>query len=245
MELRRADGPGAERLEKFVLHPCAALRMFAHVCHQTFAIIEFLPLQPAARHNIFGPNPSDEGSESHHGGHSGAKRRSRRGDGPATGAVRRPGLGIGGLGRAGECGMVCKPDWNRHGKAAPFRRNDELLNLLPKGLIAFPGSGITDNLVDKAVKLGIPVMRAAAVMPSMPGAPLLRWTRASAFLRLPGSTTASMDGLRPSAGLSGSAHATRTSVPRSPVLRASPFASGSKASSNWIFCRLVRMSVPS
>ena len=57
--------------------------------------------------------------------------------------------------------VVCKPDWDRHGRAAPFRRNDELLNLLPKGLIAFPGSGITDNLVDKAVKLGIPVLRAA------------------------------------------------------------------------------------
>ena len=58
--------------------------------------------------------------------------------------------------------VVCKPDWNAHGRAAPFRRNDELLNLLPKGLIAFPGSGITDNLVDKAVALGIPVQRCAA-----------------------------------------------------------------------------------
>ena len=58
--------------------------------------------------------------------------------------------------------IVCKPDWNRHGRAAPFRRNDELLNLLPKGVIAFPGSGITDNLIDKAESLGIPVMRAAA-----------------------------------------------------------------------------------
>ena len=57
--------------------------------------------------------------------------------------------------------IVCKPDWNRHGRAAPFRRNDELLNLLPKGVIAFPGSGITENLVDKARQLGIPVMRAA------------------------------------------------------------------------------------
>ena len=56
--------------------------------------------------------------------------------------------------------VVCKPDWNAHGRAAPFRRNDELLNLLPKGVLAFPGSGITDNLVDKAMKLGIPVMRA-------------------------------------------------------------------------------------
>ena len=58
--------------------------------------------------------------------------------------------------------VVCKPDWDRHGRAAPFRRNDELLNLLPKGVIAFPGSGITDNLVDKARQLGIPVQRVAA-----------------------------------------------------------------------------------
>ena len=58
--------------------------------------------------------------------------------------------------------IVCKPDWNRHGRAAPFRRNDELLNLLPKGVIAFPGNGITENLVDKARQLGIPVCRVAA-----------------------------------------------------------------------------------
>ncbi len=58
--------------------------------------------------------------------------------------------------------VVCKPDWNRHGRAAPFRRNDELLNLLPKGIIAFPGSGITDNLIDKATSLGIPVQKVAA-----------------------------------------------------------------------------------
>ena len=58
--------------------------------------------------------------------------------------------------------VVCKPDWNARGRAAPFRRNDELLNLLPKGVIAFPGSGITENLVDKARQLGIPVQRIAA-----------------------------------------------------------------------------------
>ncbi len=58
--------------------------------------------------------------------------------------------------------IVCKPDWQRHGRAAPFRRNDELLDLLPKGVIAFAGNGITDNLVDKARQLGIPVMKAAA-----------------------------------------------------------------------------------
>ena len=58
--------------------------------------------------------------------------------------------------------IVCKPEWDKHGRAAPFRRNDDLLNLLPKGVIAFPGSGITDNLVDKAKRLGIPVSRVAA-----------------------------------------------------------------------------------
>ena len=58
--------------------------------------------------------------------------------------------------------IVCRPDWNAHGRAAPFRRNDELLNLLPKGVIAFPGTGITGNLVDKARQLGIPVHTVAA-----------------------------------------------------------------------------------
>ena len=58
--------------------------------------------------------------------------------------------------------VVCRPDWTTHGKAAPFRRNDELLNLLPKGVIAFPGSGITGNLVDKARRLGIPVHHVGA-----------------------------------------------------------------------------------
>ena len=55
--------------------------------------------------------------------------------------------------------VVCKPDWNAHGRSAPFRRNDQLLSLLPKGVIGFPGSGISENLLDKAVQLGIPVQR--------------------------------------------------------------------------------------
>ena len=58
--------------------------------------------------------------------------------------------------------VVCKSDWGRDGKAAPFRRNDVLLNFLPKGLVAFPGSSITNNLVDKARKIGITVLLAAA-----------------------------------------------------------------------------------
>jgi hypothetical protein len=55
--------------------------------------------------------------------------------------------------------MVFKPDWTRHRKAAPFKRNDQMLEALPAGVIAFPGSGISANLADKARKLGIPVRR--------------------------------------------------------------------------------------
>jgi len=53
--------------------------------------------------------------------------------------------------------IVFKPDWARHAKAAPFKRNDQLLKALPIGVIVFPGSGVTDNLADKARKLSIPL----------------------------------------------------------------------------------------
>ena len=53
--------------------------------------------------------------------------------------------------------IVFKPDWARHAKAAPFKRNDQLLECLPIGIVVFPGSGVTDNLADKARKLGIPL----------------------------------------------------------------------------------------
>jgi hypothetical protein len=55
--------------------------------------------------------------------------------------------------------IAFKPDWTRHAKAAPFKRNDALLAALPIGVIVFPGTGIQDNLADKARKLGIPVWR--------------------------------------------------------------------------------------
>ena len=55
--------------------------------------------------------------------------------------------------------IVFKPNWARHGKAAPFKRNDQILDVLPIGVIVFPGSGISANLADKAKKLGIPVWK--------------------------------------------------------------------------------------
>jgi hypothetical protein len=54
--------------------------------------------------------------------------------------------------------VAFKPDFTRHRNAAPFKRNDQLLDVLPIGVVIFPGSGISDNLADKARKLGIPLL---------------------------------------------------------------------------------------
>ena len=53
--------------------------------------------------------------------------------------------------------IAFKPDWSKHAKAAPFKRNDAMLAVLPIGVMIFPGTGIQRNLSDKARKLGIPV----------------------------------------------------------------------------------------
>ena len=58
--------------------------------------------------------------------------------------------------------IAFKPDWTKHAKAAPFKRNDQMLATLPIGVIVFPGTGIQDNLADKARKMGIPVIRIGA-----------------------------------------------------------------------------------
>lgn len=55
--------------------------------------------------------------------------------------------------------IAFKPDWTKHGKAAPFKRNDAMLDVLPVGVLVFPGTGIQENLGDKARKFGIPVMK--------------------------------------------------------------------------------------
>lgn len=55
--------------------------------------------------------------------------------------------------------IAFKPDWTKHRKAAPFRRNDVMLDVMPIGVIVFPGTGIQENLADKAKKLGIPVLQ--------------------------------------------------------------------------------------
>jgi hypothetical protein len=56
-----------------------------------------------------------------------------------------------------------EPQWGKYSNAAaPFKRNDAALTLMPKGVVIFAGGGIQDNLADKARMLGIPVWRARA-----------------------------------------------------------------------------------
>ena len=56
--------------------------------------------------------------------------------------------------------IIYRPDWNKHGKKrAGFVRNDDMIAAQPIGAIIFPGSGITENLADKAKAKGITVKR--------------------------------------------------------------------------------------
>ena len=55
--------------------------------------------------------------------------------------------------------VAFKPDWTRHAKAVPFKCNDAMLDVLPVGVLVFPGNGIQENLADKAEKLGIRAMK--------------------------------------------------------------------------------------
>ncbi len=56
--------------------------------------------------------------------------------------------------------IAFKPDWTKNGKAAPFRRNDQMLDVLPIGVIVMAGgTGIQENLADKARAKGIRVHR--------------------------------------------------------------------------------------
>lgn len=53
------------------------------------------------------------------------------------------------------------PRWSAHGKAAPFRANDDMLDdkLAPVGVVLFGGNGVALNLGQKAEDKGITVMR--------------------------------------------------------------------------------------
>lgn len=53
--------------------------------------------------------------------------------------------------------IVYKPDFQKHNKAAPFRRNDAMIEAKPEHVVIFPGGGITKNLAQKAAKSKIKV----------------------------------------------------------------------------------------
>lgn len=54
--------------------------------------------------------------------------------------------------------IAFEPEWTRHNRAAPFKRNDRMLESAPLEVIVFPGNGITDNLADKAKEQGIRIV---------------------------------------------------------------------------------------
>jgi len=51
-----------------------------------------------------------------------------------------------------------KPDWNKFGKAAGYRRNEEMVRqTAPKAVIAFPGDASTKHCIETATKQGVRV----------------------------------------------------------------------------------------
>ena len=61
--------------------------------------------------------------------------------------------------RAASPKIVFKPDFARHRKAAPFKRNDMMVAAGLTGVVLFPGNGITPNLGQKADQAGVRVTR--------------------------------------------------------------------------------------
>jgi hypothetical protein len=58
--------------------------------------------------------------------------------------------------------VVFRPDWDRHGKAAPFKRNDALLEEMPAGLVVIGNDeshGIQQQLLRNARKLSVKIYR--------------------------------------------------------------------------------------
>jgi hypothetical protein len=51
-------------------------------------------------------------------------------------------------------------DWEKHGRSAGPRRNEEMISRRPDLLLAFPGSKGTANMTRQAIAAGIPVRQA-------------------------------------------------------------------------------------
>ena len=55
--------------------------------------------------------------------------------------------------------VAFRPDFKTHNRAAPFKRNDDMLALKPRAVVVFPGNGITENVAQKAELQRVPVWR--------------------------------------------------------------------------------------
>ena len=55
--------------------------------------------------------------------------------------------------------IAFRPDFKTHNRAAPFKRNDDMLATKPRGVVIFPGNGITENIAQKAELQRVKVWR--------------------------------------------------------------------------------------
>lgn len=53
--------------------------------------------------------------------------------------------------------ILFRPNWQGHGKAAPFKANDAIIAAKPIGVLIFGGNGVAINLGQKAETKGIKV----------------------------------------------------------------------------------------
>lgn len=54
-------------------------------------------------------------------------------------------------------GFVCRPDWEKHGKAAGPIRNARMLEWKPDLVVSFPGGRGTQDMIKQAKAAGVPV----------------------------------------------------------------------------------------
>lgn len=55
---------------------------------------------------------------------------------------------------------ACRPDWKRFGRAAGVIRNKTMLDKSPDLLVAFPGGRGTADMVQRARKVGLKILKA-------------------------------------------------------------------------------------
>lgn len=52
--------------------------------------------------------------------------------------------------------VACKPDWTKHAEAVLFKRNDPRLDILPLGVLHFPGTAAGTTLPKRRARSASP-----------------------------------------------------------------------------------------